>query len=94
MFDETREKEAVGRAAPRRTGAMREFAVSQSSSMAMLISAWNTRLHFISGWEMLTLLINHHHHITIVIIQHQNYPHFADFSTETQTHFTDNYTLL
>ena len=56
MFDVTSENDAVGLAAPRRTGAISELAVSHSSSMAMLIRAWNTRLHFINGWEILTLL--------------------------------------
>ena len=45
-------KGAVGRDTPMRTGAMRESAISHSSSTAMLISAWNTRRHFTSGCKM------------------------------------------
>ena len=45
----TREKRAVGRATPILTGEMRASAVSQSSSIAMLMRAWKTRLHFTSG---------------------------------------------
>ena len=51
ILADTRENGAVGRAAPSLTGAIRELATSHSSSTAMLMSAWNTRLHFTSGWH-------------------------------------------
>lgn len=40
---------AVGLATPNLTGAIKESAVSQSSSTANLIKAWNILRHFISG---------------------------------------------
>lgn len=50
LLDDTKENGAVGLATPRRTGAISASAISQSSSTAKVISAWNTRLHFINGW--------------------------------------------
>jgi len=49
IFEDTRENGAVGRATPSLTGAINASAVSQSSSMAILIRAWKTLLHFTNG---------------------------------------------
>lgn len=54
----TREKRAVGRAVPILTGEIRASAVSHSSSIAMLMRAWKTLLHFTSGCDTLRFLLN------------------------------------
>jgi len=46
---ETKENGAVGRDTPILTGAMSELAISQSSSIAMLIRAWKAFLHLTKG---------------------------------------------
>ena len=51
-------KGAVGLATPNLTGASKALADSQSSSTAMLMSPWNTRLHFCMGWLMLEVAEN------------------------------------
>lgn len=46
---------AVGRSTPILTGAIRESAISHSSSIAIVISALNARLHLTRGWQAVML---------------------------------------
>ena len=59
MLAVARVKGAVGRNTPILTGAIRESAISHSSSIAMVISALKARLHLTRGWQAVMLELNH-----------------------------------